>query len=693
MSKLDLIVEIGAEEVPAGYIEPALAAMKERLLKALADRRLATDDEPPVIKTWATPRRLAFGVWGIEAAQPKVITEKAGPPVDRLRDDSGAWTKAAVGFAKSMGVELEDLILDQGPRAIARKEEEARTAREVLPEVMEQLILGLPFPKSMRWGMGEVTFVRPIHWILAVLGGEVLPMRIGAIEAGNVSYGHRFLHPGPVEITSPDDYIAKMREAGVSADAAERRETVRSEVARAAAEAGPGFVVVEDEELVDEVANLVELPVAGLGRFDDVFLKLPKEVVITAMREHQRYFAMTDKEGRLAPFFIAVNNTRARDMSVVAKGHERVLRARLEDAGFYFKEDRKASLESKQDELKKVVFHNRLGTSWEKVERFSTLAGHLADLLDPPVKADLLRAASLCKCDLVTGVVGEFPSLQGLMGREYALRDSEPEEVAQAIYEHYLPVRAGGGLPQTSAGALLSLADKLDTICGCFGVGLIPTGAADPFALRRQALGIINIILDRGYRLSLASLVDKSLGVLAPWLKKPAFEVREEVLEFFRLRLKNQLTGQGVSTDGAEAVLSLHCDDLVASAARVAALEEIKKRDDFADLAVAFKRVVNIIRKFGAGDAYDPALTEPEQEKALAEAVGRVEEEAKGLMAADDYQGLLAAIVGLKPTVDAFFDHVLVDDPDPKVKANRLALLARASGLFENVADFSKLST
>jgi glycyl-tRNA synthetase beta chain len=327
------------------------------------------------------------------------------------------------------------------------------------------------------------------------------------------------------------------------------------------------------------------------------------------------------------------------------------------------------------------------------VERFTRLADHLADLLDPDAKPVLLRAASLCKCDLVTGVVGEFPALQGIMGREYALLDGEAPLTAQAIYEHYLPVRAGGDLPQSSAGALLSLADKIDTICGCFGVGLTPTGAADPFALRRQALGVINIILDRAYRISLADLIDFALEGLTEWLKKPVDEVKTEVMEFFRLRLKNQATGRGASTDGAEAVLVLHHDDLVGADARVWALEAIKQQADFNDLAVAFKRVVNIIKKFGQRDGFDPALAAAEQEKALFQAVKAVEEQAESLRLQDDFSGLLERIVSLKPEVDAFFDHVLVDDPDPGIKDNRLALLTRVSRLFDLVADFSKIST
>jgi glycyl-tRNA synthetase beta chain len=692
MSNLNLLVEIGTEEIPAGYLGPALETLEERLAAALKDARLTYER----VAVWGTPRRLALAVWNLAAHQPDTIKEVTGPSVHSAYDANGRPTKAAEGFARGQGVNVSDLIVleaKKGQYLAVRREEKGQPAGKVLREMLPPLILGLPFPKSMRWGRGEITFVRPIHWLLAILGNEVLPISLGNIKADRFSRGHRFLHPGPVEISSPDQYLDRLAQAHVVASFDRRQEMVRSEIVRISAQAQTTLKVIPDDDLVAEVANLVEEPVAVLGGFEASFLELPQEILVTAMREHQRYFALTDTQGRLAPHFIAINNTLARDMAVVTRGHERVLRARLDDARFYFKEDRKTPLEAKQAELKKVVFHTLLGTSWQKVERFTRVAEYLSNRLETSVKADLLRAAALCKCDLVSGVVQEFPALQGIMGREYARLDGENEQVAVAIAEHYLPNRAGGDLPATSTGALLSLADKMDTITGCFGVGLIPTGAADPYALRRQSLAMINIILDRSYRLSLQALIDYALDGLAPWLKKTKEEARAEIIEFFRLRLKNQLTGQGVSTDGAEAVLSLHHDDLVAAVARVQALEQVKAQPDFADLAVAFKRVVNIIKKFGAQEGFDPKLASADQEKILAETASLVEQQALELVKDDDYTGLLAAIVGLKPAVDSFFDHVLVDDPDPAVKANRLALLTRVSRLFELVADFSKITT
>jgi glycyl-tRNA synthetase beta chain len=411
------------------------------------------------------------------------------------------------------------------------------------------------------------------------------------------------------------------------------------------------------------------------------------------MKEHQRYFPVTDGQGRQAPYFVAVNNTRARDMAVVRRGHERVLRARLEDARFYHQADRQVRLADRGEALKGVVFHHLLGTSWDKVQRFKALALELARQNCPELSEVVERAADLCKNDLVTGVVGEFPSLQGVMGREYALADGESPSVADAISEHYLPIKSGGALPASPAGAVLSIADKLDTICGCFSVGLLPTGAADPFALRRQALGIILIMLDRGWSWSLEPHIDKAIAGLSGVAQRPAKEVRAETLEFFKTRLKSHILAQGISGDGAEAVLGLHGDSPLGALGRAMALEALKKREGFRDLAQTFKRVVNIIKKFGPKETLvTPEALVHDAERDLLAAVAAIEEEAKSFLDKGDYLGLLDRIATLRGPVDAFFDQVLVDDPDPTLKNARVALLNRASHLFELVADFSRVS-
>jgi glycyl-tRNA synthetase beta chain len=469
----DFLLEIGTEEIPASYIQPALDAMATMLQKTLTDNRVVHG----AIQTMATPRRLAWRIEGVAEKQEPQTVEITGPPKQAAFDEAGNPTQAALGFAQAQGVSPDELQVKQtgkGEYVVLTSHQPGISTGELLSGTLPDLIPNIPFPKSMRWGDLKVYFARPIHWIIALLGTEIVPFTYGNVTSGNTSYGHRFMSPGPFEVTEIDGYVEALRERFVIVDIQERRERIRQLVADCA---------------LDEVVQLAEYPTAVIGSFDQHFLELPQEVPITAMRFHQRYFAVVDEAGNLMPYFVTVNNTLTRDPQVVAHGNERVIRARLEDARFYYVEDQKVSLEDRVEELKEVVFHSKLGTSYEKLERFKTLAEYMADQIVPKQKATVSRAAYLCKADLVTGTVGEFPELQGVMGRAYARLASEEEAVAEAIYEHYLPTHAGGELPSGLAGALVSIADKIDTVVGCFGVGQIPTGTADPFALRRQSLG------------------------------------------------------------------------------------------------------------------------------------------------------------------------------------------------------------
>ncbi|MDR2443017.1 MAG: glycine--tRNA ligase subunit beta [Deltaproteobacteria bacterium] len=693
MTRADFILELGVEEIPATYFGPAISYMKERIHRDLKAAGLTYDR----VMVWGGPRRLAMGLWGLLLKQPDVEEEITGPPLSAAFDANGNPTKAAMGFAKGQGVPVGDLITQntpKGPYLAVRKSVKGRSAAEVLGELIPAVLESLPFPKVMRWGDGTYQFVRPVHWLLAVLDSEILPLAFAGLKSGKVSFGHRFLHPGPVVITNPDEYPSRLAETHVLVDFDARREMVKKELARVIEETNSDLKVSLDEALVDEVANLLEEPCAVLGHYDSQFLELPLAVASTAMKEHQRYFPITDGKGRQAPYFIAVNNTRAKDMNVVKKGHERVLRARLDDARFYYLEDRKVRLADRGETLKEVVFHHLLGTSWEKVQRFKALALELSNQNCPELREIISRAADLCKNDLVTGVVGEFPSLQGIMGQEYALADGELAEVAEAIREHYLPIRSGGEIPTSMAGAILSIADKLDTIVSCFSVGLIPTGATDPFALRRQALGIILIMLDRNFNWSLEPYIDRAITNLGAVAKRPAKEIKTETLDFFRARLKSHILSLGVSADGAEAILGLYGNNPLAAVGRATALEALKKRDGFRDLAQTFKRVVNIIKKFGTKENLVKGdLLSLEAEKNLSTAVSVLEEESKEYLESRDYSGLLDRIATLRGPVDAFFDDVLVDDPDPEIKNARVALLNRTSRLFELIADFSRVST
>jgi glycyl-tRNA synthetase beta chain len=483
-------------------------------------------------------------------------------------------------------------------------------------------------------------------------------------------------------------YLEECERHFVIPDPATRKEIIRREIHRTAKAAGGQLL--PDEGLLDEVTYLCEYPSAVHGTFPADFLKVPKEVLITSMRSHQRYFSVVDSNDVLLNCFITINNTLTEDPAVVVKGNERVLRARLSDARFFFEEDQKVKLESRVEALKAVVYQQKLGTSFEKMERFRALAEGLASQLHPAVKSKVSRAAFLCKADLVSAMVGEFPEVQGIMGREYALLQGEDAEVAGAIAEHYLPNQAGGKLPTSDCGAFVSIADKLDTICGCFGVGLVPTGSADPYALRRSALGIINIILDREYRLSLATLIDSALVLLAAKLTRPAAEVRAELLEFFRGRFVNLLADR-YPADAVDAVVATGFDDLVDAVARIGALAAFKSRPDFAELAVTFKRVGNIVKE-GVSVRIDAALFADPAENALATAIDYVDRSVTAAIGVKDYVTALTEIASLRGHVDLFFDKVMVMAEDEKVRDNRLAMLTAIARLFGGIADFGKLN-
>lgn len=495
--------------------------------------------------------------------------------------------------------------------------------------------------------------------------------------------------PGPLAVEGFVDYVRKLREAFVIVEPEERLARTLDEITDAALSVGAQ--ILKDQELLEENANLVEFPYAILGSFDEEFLALPRPILITAMREHQRYFAVIDKEGRLLPRFVAVNNTRPQDPSFLIAGHERVLRARLEDAKFYFERDKKTPLAKRVEDLKEVGYHAKLGTLYDKVKRLEALSTWLAQHLAPQEVETVRRAAHLSKADLVTEVVQEFPSLQGVMGREYALLSDEPKAVAQAIYEHYLPLHAGGELPQSTAGAIVALADKMDTLCAFFGIGEKPSGAADPFGLRRAAYGLINIVLDQGFRLSLAAFVRETLKLLEGFLTEEPPQVLSEVTAFIGKRLEGELTGRGFADDLVRAVMAVGFDDLVDAHIRLQALKQVRESADFPALAVGFKRVMNMVKKLTEHLPFKEGLLVEEAEKALWEAYRQVKEESLPLLQAGDYLGALKQFLRLKQPIDRFFDDVFVMVEDETLRQNRLALLQRIAELFLSVADLSCL--
>ena len=693
-----LLVEIITEEIPAGYIQPALDAMAATMDQKLTQARI----DHGAAQTFGTPRRLALTVSDVAKKQTSVTEEVVGPPKKIAFDSEGRPTKAAEGFAKTQGVSVQRLKVKKTPKGdyiCAKKTERGRSTGTLLQTIIPEVIDAIPFPKSMRWGDLSLTFARPIHGIVALLDKKIISFTLENIKSGRHSTGHRFMHPKKVPVSAASEYLSVLRPAYVVADIEERKELVRAEVEKAAS--ALGGQVLADEDLLDTVTNLVEYVAVSPGTFDKKFLQVPSEVLITAMREHQKYFAVVDADKKLLPCFIAVNNTPAQDMAVVTAGHERVLRARLEDARFFYEVDSKTPLDEMVEKLQGVTFQAKLGSMYEKVLRVQKLAEYVAKQIDPNNTDTVSRAAALCKSDLTSQMVNEFAKLQGIMGRVYATRAGEPEAVAQAIEEHYLPSHAGGRLPSTGTGAIVSLADKLDTICSCFAIGLIPTGTTDPYALRRQAFGIAQILMSRNLSISLSDVIEKGLTLLGDKTTEDPVVTKETILRFFTRRVEHILAERGFAKDLVSAAVSVSVDDIPAATKRTAALQVLKAKQDFDPLAVTFKRVVNIIKQAtqrgdlvqGAQATIDTSLFQETSEETLYNAFGIIREDIAEDVAQGSYDRALLKVATLKEPVDNFFDGVMVLTDDQQRKQNRLALLQHIADLFAVFADFSKIST
>ncbi|MDF1562692.1 MAG: glycine--tRNA ligase subunit beta [Deltaproteobacteria bacterium] len=690
-----LLLEIGSEELPAAFVDPALEALRASIDRALDEARLAHSE----VVVHGTPRRLTAIVAEVADRQPDESKVVTGPPERASFDAEGKPTKAAVGFAKGQGVEVESLEIVDTPkgRYVAAKVESVGVAAdEVLPGLLQGVVAGLPFKKSMRWGEGEQSFARPVHWICARFGGKNVKFSFADVESGSKTYGHRFHAPAAITLRSAKGYLDKLREAKVLADPDEREAAVQAAVEAAVKAADPAHRVREDAALRREVTHLVEWPVAIVGHFDEAHLDLPREVLISEMREHQKYFAVERvSDGALVPSFVAVSNTEVRDPAVARKGYERVLSARLADARHFFDTDRKNTLESRMSSLERVVFQKKLGTVAQKAERIRALAVWLASKLGlESVQPVVDRAATLAKVDLVTGMVGEFPELQGIMGRHYATLGGESEAVALAIEEHYLPRHAGDRLPTESAGALVGLADRFDSLVGLFGIGKPPTGTADPFGLRRACLAIVNVVLDRGYRIDLGACIEEAAKLHKDTLTVPLDELKAGILDFFRGRLRHAWA-QEYPVDVVEAVLSAGFGDILSARERVEALTGIKERPEFDALAVAFTRAANIVAKAPTIDApeVDTSLFEDDSEARLWKQGMAVREKVEAAYARHDYRSAFQEMVTLRDPVDAFFEKVLVMAEDARVRDNRLLLLTGIALLFDGVADFSQIQT
>lgn len=688
----DFLVEIGTEELPPKALRSLMDAFGAGLTAAIE----AVPLEHAAVHTYASPRRLAVRIERLARQQEDRNVEHKGPPTKIAFDSDGNPTPAAAAFAKKCGVAVTDLgrnKTDKGEWLVYDAVEKGRVAAELMPALIEQTLASLPIPRRMRWGAGDAEFVRPVHWVVMLHGKDVIKAAVMGAEGGNTSRGHRFHSSGPIVISQPDDYPGVLEEKGyVVADFERRRAMVRDGVEAAAGDAGGH--VVDGESLYDEVAALVEWPVPILGRFDETFLSLPREVIISTLTSHQRYFPVADDEGTLLPRFITVANLESKDPGQVREGNERVIRPRLADAAFFWDSDRKNSLASREDALREVIYQRGLGSLHDKGRRIGATAVWLASKLDVDATS-VARAAELAKCDLLTGMVGEFPELQGIMGRYYALSDGEPDVVAEAIGEHYRPRFAGDDLPATRAGQVLAIADKMDTLAGVFSMGKKPSGNRDPFGLRRAALGVVRILIECGLDINIKTLIAKAVAQ-QPTSKIEKDTLSAELYEFISDRLRRYFLDRdsGLATETFDAVMVRQPESLLDFDRRLAAVQTFARLEQAESLAAANKRIANILRKAGdpQGLSVNKKLLEQEAEEILFNALDNARHKVQPMIKVRNYAEALNTLADLKDPVDRFFDDVMVMAEDDTVRNNRLALLGELRVLFLDVADISRLS-
>ncbi len=701
----DLLIELGTEELPPKALGRLSEALGQGMLHGLERAGLGHGEST----LYASPRRLAVLIRSLAGAQPNRILERRGPALAAAFDADGNPTRAALGFAGSCGVQvdaLERAETDKGAWLVFRSPQPGLPTVALIPDIVSQALAGLPIPKRMRWGSLTAEFVRPVHWLVLLYGDEVIDMDVLGVRAGRETRGHRFHHPQPLLLGAPADYAPLLETEGkVQASLADRRAAVRAQVAEAATAVGGRAVI--DEALLNEVSGLVEWPVALLGRFDTRFLDVPAEALVAAMKGHLKYFHVVDAKGSLLPYFVTVSNIESKDPGQVVAGNERVIRPRLSDAAFFWSQDRKQRLESRRDRLKGVVFQERLGTLEQKSRRVAAIAQRIAEVLrgdvseaqraaerlrgDVSLASLARRAAELSKCDLVTDMVGEFPELQGTMGRYYAVHDGEPPEVAQALDEQYLPRFAGDALPQGTVGQALAVADRLDTLVGIFGIGQPPTGDKDPFGLRRAALGVMRILIEQDLDLDLETLLHTAYTAYGDILSDPS--VGSQVLDFMLERLRTWYSDMGVRPDTFESVLARRPTRPRDFHRRIQAVSEFRRLPEAASLAAANKRVHNILRQAAVTPPArpDPGAFVEQAEHTLAEQLDLEAAAVAPLLAAGDYAAALAALAALREPVDSFFDEVMVMVDDAALRLNRLALLSALRELFLRVADISRL--
>lgn len=687
MSVRDFLFELGTEELPPLALPELERALAEGIRSGLAAAQLQHGE----LVSYAAPRRLAVLVRAVPVRQPEQALKRRGPPVNAAFDKQGAATRAATAFAESCGVTVDALTrITEGKGEFLYFEgtKPGAATASLLPDIVRAALEALPIPKRMRWGSSEAEFVRPVHWLVLRFGDDVLSARLLDTDAGAHSRGHRFHAPGEIALATPAAYAETLRTKGfVIASFAERRERIRTDVA-AKAQALGGRAVL-DGDLLDEVTALVEWPVVLEGRFDERFLALPREVLLSTLQEHQRYFAVESADGTLSPWFITVSNIESREPQRVREGNERVVRPRLSDAAFFQQQDRRQPLAASRTALDRVTFQAKLGSVGDKVRRVAALGKIVAPEVGAEV-AQTIRAAELAKCDLLSAMVGEFPELQGVMGAYYAAADGETAEVAAAVREHYQPRGAGDALPSNPVGVAVALADKLDTLAGIFAIGQKPTGTKDPFALRRAAIGVFRILLERKLDLELAKLI--AAAVDSQPVK--ADGTAEEILAYIQERMRAHYLEAGYPAESFDAVLAAGGSRPLDFDARMRALAAFRERPEAESLAAANKRIANILRKSDLAAVparVDASLLQVEAEKSLHAAIESIAARVESDVTGRRYDAALSRLAGLRPAIDAFFTDVMVNDPDAALRANRLALVARIRGLFAGVADFSRL--
>ncbi|MDA1474803.1 glycine--tRNA ligase subunit beta [Bacillus changyiensis] len=672
MNKKDLLLEIGLEEVPARFLDDSMNQLGEKIESWLKDKKI----DYGKVRLFNSPRRLAVLIENIAEKQDDVKEEAKGPAKKIALTENGEWTKAAIGFSRGQGASSEDLYFKdvKGTEYVfVEKFQKGQDTMTLLPELSD-LVKHLHFPKNMRWGSQDLKYIRPIKWIVALFGSEVIPLSVAGVESGRITQGHRFLGKS-VTLGSPFEYEEKLESQFVIADPKKRKQLITDQLNQLATE--KSWSIPRDEELLDEVSHLVEYPTVLSGSYEEEFLTIPEEVLVTTMKEHQRYFPVKDKNGTLLPFFVAVRNGNKHALENVVKGNEKVLRARLSDAAFFYKEDQKLNIDKNVKKLEKIVFHEELGSLGDKVRRSVAIAERIAQEIDTDLETVKLikRASHISKFDLVTNMVYEFPELQGIMGEKYARMHGEHEEVALAVNEHYMPRQAGGKTPTTVVGSIVALADKLDTVASFFKIGVIPTGSQDPYGLRRQASGIVQILLDRNWDISFEKLVSFT-----------GQEEHSELLDFFKQRLKYVLTEENIRYDVIDAVLESTELEPYSALKKAAVLELEAKKQEYKEIAEALARVISISKKSETANI-DTSLFENSQETELFTAYQECKQNIIELYKEKDYQGAFTELSKLKKPIEAYFDHTMVHAEDERLKKNRLAQMASLAALIQSFAN------